>query len=232
MQDDYVGDIGDYGKYGLLRKANAAGLSLSVNWYRTIKDKNSKQNDGKYTNYLQQANNYRHYDPELFDALYKIVELDKDRTLERIEKSNLLSARFFSEFMNPNRQFWHIKAFEETKNSDVVFLDPDNGLESKRMFEQAEATFKHVKWLELRDYYERGQSVILYQHRPQMMKTEQCIQNILTFNQIFLKDSLVKMLEFPQYTNRFYFMFIQNEHAKTFEQICIDMRNDWQKICK
>ena len=36
MQDAYVGDIGDYGKYGLLRAVTASGLRLSVNWYRTV----------------------------------------------------------------------------------------------------------------------------------------------------------------------------------------------------
>ena len=36
MQDNYVGDIGDYGKYGLLRNVTAAGLRLAVNWYRVV----------------------------------------------------------------------------------------------------------------------------------------------------------------------------------------------------
>ena len=29
MQDNYVGDIGDYGKFGLLRNVTAAGLQLA-----------------------------------------------------------------------------------------------------------------------------------------------------------------------------------------------------------
>ena len=36
MQDNYIGDIGDYGKYGLLREICAEAMSLSVNWYRVI----------------------------------------------------------------------------------------------------------------------------------------------------------------------------------------------------
>ena len=49
MQDNYVGDIGDYGKYGLLRNVTAAGLRLAVNWYRVIPTRPGKQEDGKYT---------------------------------------------------------------------------------------------------------------------------------------------------------------------------------------
>ena len=34
MQDNYVGDIGDYGKYGLLRAIVSQKLELAVNWYK------------------------------------------------------------------------------------------------------------------------------------------------------------------------------------------------------
>ena len=48
MQDNYVGDIGDYGKYGLLRHVTAASLRLAVNWYRMVPTRPGKQEDGKY----------------------------------------------------------------------------------------------------------------------------------------------------------------------------------------
>ena len=75
MQDNYVGDIGDYGKYGLLRNVTATGLRLAVNWYRVIPTRPGKQEDGKYTSYLDKPEIYRHYDPELFDCLADIVHL-------------------------------------------------------------------------------------------------------------------------------------------------------------
>lgn len=65
------------------------------------------------------------------------------------------------------------------------------------------ATEKHVKWSELFDYYTRGQSVILYQHCPQMMKTERCIKGIMDFQKQFLKADSVRLLAYPKYTNRF-----------------------------
>ena len=43
MQDNYVGDIGDYGKYGLLRNVTAAGLQLAVNWYRVVLPPSNEQ---------------------------------------------------------------------------------------------------------------------------------------------------------------------------------------------
>lgn len=35
MQDRYTGDIGDYGKRGLLHCLAVAGPRVGVNWYRT-----------------------------------------------------------------------------------------------------------------------------------------------------------------------------------------------------
>jgi hypothetical protein len=35
MQDRYAGDIGDFGKFALLRALEGAGLSVGVNWYKT-----------------------------------------------------------------------------------------------------------------------------------------------------------------------------------------------------
>src|SRR5829696_4979011 len=49
MQDRYVGDVGDFGKYGLLRTLGA-GLSLGVVWYLVPNE--SHNADGKHTSYL------------------------------------------------------------------------------------------------------------------------------------------------------------------------------------
>ena len=35
MQNRYTGDIGDFGKLGLLRQLRQTGLSIGVNWYLT-----------------------------------------------------------------------------------------------------------------------------------------------------------------------------------------------------
>ena len=35
MKSQYIGDIGDYGKYGLLRFLESNGIRLGVNWYMT-----------------------------------------------------------------------------------------------------------------------------------------------------------------------------------------------------
>lgn len=234
MQDNYVGDIGDYGKYGMLRTICAEKLSLAVNWYKVVPRKVGKQNDGKYTDYLSNPNLYRDYDPALFDSLNSIVNKERDRRIERIEAENLFHARFFSKPLIANRTDWHNAALMQTIGADVVFLDPDNGLETANMYRKGTISEKHVKWQELKDYYNRGQNVILYQHRPQMTKKEACIDGVVNFQNNYLMADRVKLLEFPKYTNRFYFMFLHYKFASSFESICKSIISNWGKngFCK
>lgn len=229
MQDNFVGDIGDYGKYGLLREVCAAGLSLSVNWYRVIPKSIGKQDDGKYISFLSAPQLYRQYDPVLFDSLRKIVEQERDRRIERIEQDNLFNAIYFSKEISVERNIWHNQALEQTYGTNAIFLDPDNGLETYKMHKSNGAKAVHVKWNELKDYYARGQNVILYQHRPQMTTKENCIRNIMTFQTDYLSSDYVKILAFPKFTNRFYFMFIHNDYKSVFDRICSSMTDKWSK---
>ena len=229
MQDNYVGDIGDYGKYGFLRQVCKANLSLAVNWYKVNPQKIIKQDDGKYISYLTKPQIYRCYDPFLFDSLNTIVNTEHVRKIERIEKEELFRAKYFSDAIPKNRLTWHENALQNTKDTDVVFLDPDNGLESFKMYKSNSATEKHVKWSELKDYYDRGQNVILYQHRPQMTKKETCIENILQFQNDYLHADCVMLLEFPKFTNRFYFIFLHQQYINTFDKICSLMEQIWGK---
>ena len=66
MQNKYAGDIGDYGKLGLLRFLHAAGLTVGVNWYLTPDEDNT---DGIFTEYPK----YRHCDEPLYCVLQQIA---------------------------------------------------------------------------------------------------------------------------------------------------------------
>lgn len=232
MQDLYVGDIGDFGKYGMLREINKSNLKLAVNWYKVFTQKQGKQNDGKYIDYLSLPDQYRHYDSLLFDFLHKLVVYENKRNINEIEKSHLIEADFYSESISENRVHWHQNALIQTINADIIFLDPDNGLETEQMHQKGSATKKHVKKIELKDYYDRGQSVILYQHRPQMVKKEDCIKNILDFNKNYIHSDSIYILEFPRYTNRFYFFFAHNSHSEVLKQLCDSMNTHWNGLCR
>lgn len=231
MQDLYIGDIGDYGKYGLLRAVTAAGFRLGVNWYQVVPKGPGKQDDGKYTQYLEKPEDYRAYDPALFDCLAELVP--HRRTIEALEKSRLFPALFFGEpLIRAARPHWHQRALECTAGANLVFLDPDNGLETANMHRRHSAKEKHTTWQEVKDYYDRGQSVILYQHRPQMTKKAACIQGVLDFQNSFLKADHTLLLEYPRYTNRYYFFFTHQAHRAALEETTRSVARNWSGLCR
>ena len=80
MKNQYVGDIGDYGKYALLRAFANEGIKVGVNWYLTEDD---GSNDGKFTEYLR-SDELRWRAPEVFDAL-KEIAFNTDKSVVDIE---------------------------------------------------------------------------------------------------------------------------------------------------
>ena len=137
MQDRYVGDIGDFVKYGLLR-ALGKGKRLGVAWYLRADDGPTGSGDGRYTEYLRQPDDWRHLDPELFDTLKELVDEDR-RSVAEIQRSGILeNAVFADEPLNVDkvavreRERWRREWFERVKDAlsdcDLVFADPDNGL--------------------------------------------------------------------------------------------------------
>lgn len=103
MQDRYTGDVGDFGKLGLLRSVAGSGLRVGVNWYRTLRANECAVNqDGKHTAYLAD-NAFAMCDPALWQTLRQIVATQ--RSVLALEEANLI----------PNATYYH--AFLDSKNT-------------------------------------------------------------------------------------------------------------------
>ncbi len=134
MQNRYTGDIGDFAKYGLLRKLGKGHL-LGVAWYLFPDELHNK--DGCLTAYLENPKQWRHLDEELFDGLGSIVRCGR-RNVQQIETSCLLNNAVFSdnllkfegdkEARARKRAGWFQTVLSDLSNCSVVFADPDNGL--------------------------------------------------------------------------------------------------------
>ena len=111
MQNRYVGDVGDFGKYGLLR-CLAQDLRLGVVWYLTPGE--CCRNDGKHVDYLQKPDQFRDCDPDLSNRLKAIVE-SEHRCVHRVQTEGVLSAgtavyhellHFPPHLLRPARKDW------------------------------------------------------------------------------------------------------------------------------
>jgi len=182
MQDRYVGDIGDFGKYGLLRSL-AADLSLGVVWY-LVPDE-SHTNDGKDIRYLQPTlknlTTFRDCDTDLYDMLGGIVR-DSARSVKSVHERGVLPAGTVSyddrltyqgmpgigpdakDARLAHRRLWVGRALAATPDCKIVFLDPDNGIECRTTQRHEKRGPKYVYFDDVQAYLTRGQSVVIYHH--------------------------------------------------------------------
>lgn len=168
MQDRYSGDVGDFMKFGLLRHLTGDDLRLGINWYQVPDE--SHNADGKHISYLSPNNaigrKLKSCDPPLHAALAEMVAAD-DRSIAQLEAlgvlptASLTYSRPLSQTMTTGeRQQWHDDALVALQGSDVVFLDPDNGLR----LERGSKLEKFALASEVSDFFRRDHSVIVYHH--------------------------------------------------------------------
>ena len=145
MQDQYAGDIGDYGKFGLLRALECNDLSVGINWYYVLSSKTGNHaNDGKF----KIAKEYFVCDPELASELYHISNLNEgSRSVEKLERAKLLKTSLY--YREPvadanGRRKWQQNAVDRLNAAEVVFLDPDNGLITNSIKRSSKKCVKYV----------------------------------------------------------------------------------------
>ena len=168
MKNQYFGDVNDYRKYGLLRAlVRGSGLSVCVGWMLTPDDGCA---DGKHTSYLRRPNTWRRHDPELFDHLQACLQAPDSRCVERIEQDGMIpGASFFREPVPTDllgRGRWLGGLIAAASGHELVFLDPDNGIEVKSTPYGRANSDKFVYWREIKSVFEHGHSLLIYQHFP------------------------------------------------------------------
>lgn len=174
MQDKFVADEGDFGKYGLLR--TLAGIEpkakpryrLGIIWYF---GDDGEPHDADL-DYLSETREFRHFDKELFRHLQHMDEM-QTRTVEEVKKQGFLRRRrflgrntvFFADDVpdGQGRDGWLSLALETTRKTDIVFLDPDNGLATPKMEAKDRRLRTHTYLDEVMPLVARRQTVVVYQ---------------------------------------------------------------------
>ena len=196
-----MGDVGDFAKYGLLRALCAVeptwgrrtyDLSLGVVWYLVPDEEGTT--DGGHVGWANQATStiqrYMPCDPELYHALLRMLR-DGDRSVRAVRERGVLPegtvfyearlsfartpgiGRAATERRLERRKAWAWDALAATRGCDVVFADPDNGLEPRAGVPRSRLTGpKYAYFDELVPYLDRGQSFVVYHHLHRSMVHE------------------------------------------------------------
>ncbi len=124
--------------------------------------------DGQKIRYLKDPNTWRLYDPPLFDFLAQSLGDDGVRSVRRLEESSLLPrARYFSEILRdsePNRGSYVTSALSTLASSDLLFFDPDNGLEVRTVPYGSKGSAQYLYWRDVEAAWGTGASLLIYQH--------------------------------------------------------------------
>ena len=236
MQDRYTGDVGDYGKYGLLRQLcglrddDAEQPRLGVVWYRPEPEtvKSDPANDGKHIAYLcpEQEARFRPCDSTLYEALREIVE-SGDRQVKRVEQSGVLGAdALFYDTYIPGpapgvwrearavpRRGWTEGARRAVEGCDLVFLDPDNGLEPKSASIRSARATKYAYLEEVAPLVARGQSVVIYHHLSRNGMHANQIAHWLERLRSEFNPADIFALRYRRGTARAFFVLAQERHT-------------------
>lgn len=236
MRNQYFGDIGDYGKYGLLRFLASGGVTIAVNWYLMPDD--SSSNDGNMRGYLEKDVN-RRYDPELYDVIKTLCAQGR-RDIRSFEKTGAIpNAIYFSEQIPSSvkgdridylmsRRSWHDEARRICSPAKLVFLDPDIGLRDGRPSADRDAG-KYVYASEICDYYDAGQDIVYYCHRGR--RKEEQWRTARLIMKTYRQEAALFCLTYHRGTQRGYIFMVHPNHAEQYRAM-IDgfMQTAWQGV--
>jgi len=177
MKNQYIGDINDYVKYGLILSiAEIFSKKILFVWMLTKDDESLY---GGQTTYLK-SEKYRGYNPGLFDVLKDIVKsnIRNNTEITAIEENELFKKykfEFIHDIIEDNkksREDYFKRVYESVEKNDIIFFDPDNGLEVKSHKKGNKNSSKYVYWDEVKEVYRRKKNLLIYQHFPHVPKEE------------------------------------------------------------
>lgn len=225
MKNQYVADIGDYGKYSLLRFLSLHGLKIGINWYLTENDQSS---GGRFTDYLHKESE-RVFDPIVYDALQGIVSrYDRSqKTVQMVEKTGLISDVLFYNKKLPTvqsspferawkRRLWFEDSKAALRDVDLIFADPDNGISYKKA-PRTKGAEKYVLPEEIAQYYYSGKGVVFYCHKGRRTSEEWEKTKAQIKKQIC--DAELFVLTFHRGTQRSYIFVVHPENAEQYNSL-------------
>ena len=230
MQNKYVGDVGDFGKYGLLRALTGHNpkenqkFSLGVVWHLVPDETHT--NDGKHIRYLEDTDgnrkSFQNCDEKLWGALQIIVK-ERRRSVASIKQAGILpdtpDTVFFSEEVpldKEGRQGWLGRAKDTVAKCDLIFLDPDTGLECKSVRPGTKKSPKYAFFDELAIFCERGRrNLVIYHHLGRHKSAEKQITHYRDAIRKTLKaESFV--MQYHRGTARAFFVIPARNHKGLF----------------
>lgn len=223
MQNRYTGDIGDFGKFLLLKHLFANELIATI-WY--LYPDEFHNTDGSHTVEEGNIRVYEHcytLDPTMSEC-FNTLHQETLRHVELFETYPVLpNGRYFKEMIvgegDAYRKGWLERSlvFIQETHSTVVCLDPDNGLEPSGMaklslFKQG----KYATYEEIEHFFALTclKHLVIYQHFHRQCSHEaQMKEAKVKFETLYEGRAVVTIIRHNPVQARFYIILSMREHA-------------------
>ncbi len=129
-----------------------------------------------------------------------------------------------------HRSAWLEEALVITRDADIIFFDPDNGLQIKSVSKHKDKAPKFTFYDELVPFWERGQSLVVYQHGTRQGSLANQIQSRLQALKETLPD--IGTLETSCFTTlgvRIFYVIGQKRHADLFRSRLAAFADQWKR---
>lgn len=232
MKNQYLADIGDYGKYGLLRFLASEGIRIGINWYLT---KDDVTNDGKFKGYLDRPIEHWMCDEELFEELKEL----KGTTIDAVkEKALIPGAVYYSKVLDTAgllpqirsnaREKWFSESLDVLQSAQLIFADPDNGI-SYRITKRMKSSEKYILPDEVKAYYDQDKDVVFYCHKGR--RSDAAWLKVRTDLKAYLGNACLLTLTYHKGTQRSYIFALHPERvSKYFRLLRSFTDSEWRKV--
>lgn len=234
MQDSYAGDAGDFGKFVMLDMLYRLGGSAEapgINWYY-VPAPARPSNDGRHVGYLQPESSFstqfRDCSPVIYRRLQSLVASGR-RSVRELESSGLLptATRYYREAVPPDRpetsdgatgrNRWFADSLRALRDCSILFLDPDNSIQPREIVSGQMRSVKYAYFEELREYFEAGKSLIVYNHRDRSPREKYDAK--LRMARTVTCAPAMHVVRFRRYSVRDYILLPQPHHVQLFASL-------------
>ena len=221
MQDRYSGDVGDFGKLALLR-ALGPGKSIGVCWYLTS-GAGETNRDGRHTAYIDHPRRFRYLDPPLFDALSRfraavdsglhprsVVALEAALEIAKLLPASTRFHRTLCPDARAERASWRVEMVAAMADTELVLLDPDNGLEA------ATLTNKSAALDDLQALRRPNRALLLYHHQTRFTGGAEAEVSDLRSRLEHAGFGPVEAVRLRPYSSRYYFLLAESRSCRAW----------------